>query len=232
VGGDLVETEPFVIIGADPFRRIDRALLQRGIDVASGQLLRHAAELLHDTPSEAADAKLQSLQVVDARDLLAEPAAHLTPGVAREQGCDVVAFVKFVEDFLAATEHVPGLVDARVGTEWNRRTEGECRVLAEIIIRRRVSHLDSAVLHGVKNLQARNDFAGGECLNLEFVVGCLANNLGHHFGSAVKSIERFRPTGRQTPFDLRHRLRDRRRGNGRSPRNAYSRDFDKVSTLH
>jgi hypothetical protein len=60
--GDLVEAELLVVIGPDPFGRVDRALLQRRIDVAAGDLLRHHAELLHDLAGEAADAHLQALR--------------------------------------------------------------------------------------------------------------------------------------------------------------------------
>ena len=79
---DLVEAELLVVIGTDPFGGVDRALFQRRIDVAAGKLLRHAAELLHDAAGKAADAEFQPLQIVDGVDLLAEPAAHLTSGVA------------------------------------------------------------------------------------------------------------------------------------------------------
>src|SRR5262249_25679746 len=55
---NLVETQLLVVVGADPFRGIDRALLQRRIDVAAGDLLRHDAELLQCLSSPAADAEL------------------------------------------------------------------------------------------------------------------------------------------------------------------------------
>ncbi len=42
---DLVQAELQVVIGADELGRIDRALFQRRIDVAAGDLLRHDAEL-------------------------------------------------------------------------------------------------------------------------------------------------------------------------------------------
>jgi hypothetical protein len=44
--------------------------------------------------------------------------------------------------------------------------KGECRILAEIIVRRGVAHLDRAVLHCVSGLQARHDLARGEDLDL------------------------------------------------------------------
>src|SRR5881275_1998486 len=52
-----------------------------------------------------------------------------------------------------------------------------------------------AVLNGIEHLQARNDFATGECLNLEFIVGGLADHLGHHLGAAIQRVQRFRPAG-------------------------------------
>ena len=82
---DLVEAEPFIVIRTDPFGRIDGTFFQRGIDVATGELLRHATELLHDAPGKAANAEFQSLEIGDGIDLLAEPAAHLTTGIAGEQ---------------------------------------------------------------------------------------------------------------------------------------------------
>jgi len=62
---DLVEAELLVVIGADPFRRVDRAFFERGINVAAGELLRHAAEFLASPAGETADAEFQSLQIVD-----------------------------------------------------------------------------------------------------------------------------------------------------------------------
>ena len=79
---NLVEAELLVVIGADPFGGVDRALFERRIDVATGDLLRHDAELLDDLAGEAPDAHLQALHVGDRLDFLAEPAAHLHAGVA------------------------------------------------------------------------------------------------------------------------------------------------------
>jgi len=52
-----------------------------------------------------------------------------------------------------------------------------------------VSHFHGGVLHGVEDLQARHDFAGRKGLDLEFVVGGLANDLGHDLGAAMQRIE-------------------------------------------
>src|SRR4030081_3346102 len=94
-----------------------------------------------------------------------------------------------------------------------------------------MSHLDGAVLHGIDDLQAGNDFASGEDLYLEFVVSCLSDGLGHDLRRTVKRIEGFRPAACHAPFDLRRRLRDRRRSNG-CPRHAHSSSLDEVTTFH
>src|SRR5581483_6295880 len=56
--GDLVEAELLVVVGADPFARVERALLQRRIDVATGQLLRHDADPGENGAGEAANPEL------------------------------------------------------------------------------------------------------------------------------------------------------------------------------
>jgi hypothetical protein len=75
-----------------------------------------------------------------------------------------------------------------------------------------VAHLDGLVLHGVEHREAGHDLAGGEHLNLEIVVGDLADALGEHFAGAVERVERLRPARRQPPSDLRRRLGDGRHG--------------------
>src|SRR5216684_1267845 len=60
---DLVEAELLVVVRADPFGRVDRALLERRVDVAAGDLLRHDAELGERKTAGSADAHLEALQV-------------------------------------------------------------------------------------------------------------------------------------------------------------------------
>src|ERR1019366_5114899 len=115
----LEESELLVIVGTDPFRAIDGALLERGVDVATGNLLRHRAKLLQHLPGKAADAEFQTLQIIEGVDFLAEPAAHLTARIASKKCVAVVAFVELVQKIFAAPLHIPGLVDALVGSEWH-----------------------------------------------------------------------------------------------------------------
>src|SRR5262249_12015135 len=80
-GSDLVETELLVVIGADPFSGVDGALLQRRIDIAAGDLLRHHTERLQRLAGPAADAEFEPLEIIDGLDLLAKPATHLRAGI-------------------------------------------------------------------------------------------------------------------------------------------------------
>src|SRR5262249_59522693 len=96
----------------------DGALLQRGIDVAAGDLLWHHAQSLQDHAGEAANAELQTLEVLERVDLLAEPAPHLAVGgTADEAGDPVLGAQEFIEQLLAATMEEPGILHAAVHAE-------------------------------------------------------------------------------------------------------------------
>jgi hypothetical protein len=209
---DLVEAELLVVVRTDPLAGVERALLESRIDVAARDLLRHAPELLQDLAGPAADAHLQALEIVDRVDLLAVPATHLTAGLRREQALDVVLLIELVHHDIAAALRPPGLVDAGVRAERDRRAEAEGRILAEIVVGRGVTDFDRAVLHGVDDRETRHDFAGGENLDLELVVGRLGDSLGHHLGRAVQRVQRLRPAAGHAPLDRRRRLRVCRRG--------------------
>ncbi len=187
---DLVEAELLVVVRTDPLGRIDRALLERRIDVAAGDLLRHHAELRHDLAGEAADAQLQALQVVDRLDLLAEPAAHLGAGMAHQEGGHLVFLVELAHQLEPAAEIDPRIVLAGVEAERQRGVEGEGRILADIVVGRGVAALDRLVLDGVDDLQAGDDLAGGEDADLELVVGEGRDALGEELAGAVDRVER------------------------------------------
>ena len=228
---DLVEAELLVVVGADPFRGVDRALLERRIDVAAGDLLRHAAKLGKNGPGEAADAHLEAVEVGGRLDLLAEPAAHLRPGIAGRKRDDIKFLVKVVHQFHAAAEIHPGVLLPGIEPERHGAAEGKGRILAEIIIGRGVAHLDGAVLHRVGSGKAGHDLAGGKNLNLEFVVGRFSHRLGEDLRRAIDGVERFREARGQPPFELGHGLRDRglgdRGGGGGKPRR-----LQELTTFH
>src|SRR5262249_87829 len=172
-----------------------------------------------------------ALEVVNAFDLLAEPAAHLGAGIAGGETDRVVILQQIIEQIFATTEAQPRNHLAAVEAERQSGPESEGRILAPIIIKRCVADLDRPILHGVEPLQARHDLARGEGLDLEFVVRDLGNTLGKIFAAAIERIERLWPACRQPPFDLRAGLRDRRRGNrGRSK--AQPRRLQEFTTFH
>jgi len=70
----LVQTELLVVIGPDPFGRIDGALLQRRIDLATRICCDTTPSLASTPAAKAADAKLQPIQVTDISDLATKPA--------------------------------------------------------------------------------------------------------------------------------------------------------------
>src|SRR6185295_6155267 len=139
---DLVEAELLVVVRTDPFAGVDRALLERRIDVAAGDLLRYHAETLEDQAREAADAELQALHVVHRLDFLAEPAAHLAAGAAEDEGAELVLLVVLVDQLMPAAVIEPGVVFALVHGEGQAGLEHEVRALAEVVVGRRLAGLD------------------------------------------------------------------------------------------
>ena len=232
---DLHEAELLVVIRADPFGGIDGALLERRIDVATGDLLRHHAELGHDVAGEARDAHLQALEVVDRLDLLAEPAAHLRRRVAADHADDVVALEEVVEQLLAAALGQPRIHLPRVEAERNDGRQREGRVLAEEVVAGGLAHLDRAVLHRVEHLQARDDLARREGADLELVVGRLGHDLGEVLDAAVQRVERLGEARGQAPVELGRGLGDggrRDRAGGRRGGGADTGGAEEFATLH
>ena len=86
----------------------------------------------------------------------------------------------------------PGILLAAIHAEGHDRAEGKSRVFTDIIIRRGVAHFDRGILHGIKRLQAGDDFARCKALDLELAVGGVRNGLGEGFRAAENRIQRFR----------------------------------------
>ena len=202
----------FVIVRTDPLRRINRTAFQRLIDFAAGNLLPDHAEFAEHLTGEAADAHLQALEIGQRFDFLAVPAAHLHAGVAGGELNAAVILEQIGHRLQAAAVIHPGVLLARVEPEGQCRGKGEGRVFADVVIRRGVAALHGAVLHGIKHLQAGDDFTGSEYADLEFAVGAFRYTLRQDFGSAVQRVEGFRETGREPPLDHRLRVNNRRRG--------------------
>jgi hypothetical protein len=139
---------------------------------------------------------------------------------------------ELVAEFLAAALIPPGVLLARVQPERHRGVDREGRVLADIIIRDGVAHLDGAVGGGVERLQARHDLAGGKHLDLEFVVGHVSDVFGDLGRAAIDRVQRLREARGHAPLDLGRGLRDRGRGHRGSRRGASCRNFQEITTLH
>ncbi len=198
----LVQAELLVVVRAHPLGRVDRALLERLVDLAAGDVLRHAADALEHLAAEAADAHLQALDVGQRLDLLAVPAAHLGAGVAHREVVDVVARVELAEQLHAVAFVHPRRHLAAVQAERDGAVHREGRVLAEEVVRRGVRHLDRAVLHAVDDAERGHQFATGVHRDLELAAGHVADLLGHHFGSAVDGVQRLRKARSQAPADV------------------------------
>ena len=231
-GRDAVEAELGVVVGADPLRGVDRALLQRGVDVAAGDLLRHHAELGEDLPGDAGDAHLEAVQVPDGLDLLAEPAAHLRAGVAARDGHGVVAFEERPQRLAPAARVEPGVELARVHAEGDGGVEGEGRVLADEVVGGGVRALHRAGLHRVRHLEARHQLAGLEHADLELVVRHRGDALRDVLRGAVDGVEGARERAGAAPPDLRRRLRQRRRGERRCAGGGDRAARDQPATIH
>jgi len=142
-----------------------------------------------------------------------------------------VLLEKFVGEFVATALRKPGVLLAGVEAERHRREDRKGRILADVIIRDSMAHLDGVIGGRVKRLQARNDFARRKQLNLKLVVGQFRNLLRKKLGGAVNRVQRFRKARGHAPLDLGRGLRDRRRGHGGGG-GTYRGNFQKITTLH
>jgi len=156
---------------------------------------------------------------------------HLSAGIGCCHPGAVEVLQQIVQEVGPVAEAKPGIHLARVQSERQRGAEREGRVLAPIVVEGGIAHLDSTVLHGVEHLQPRHELASGKHLNLELVIGDLGHALGEVFASAKERIQRFRPTRCKSPFHLRHRLGDSRRGD-RGRRHPNARRLEKFPSFH
>src|SRR5262245_30078591 len=150
--GDLIETKLFIIVGSDPFRRIDRSLFQRGVDVATGDLLRNDAELPKRLSGPTTNPHLKTFEVLRGLDLLFKPSAHLAAGVTHQQTLGVVLGSEFIDQLLTVAFMKPGILLTSIDTKWRRANQRPGRVLSDVIILSAMPHFDRAILDGVEHL--------------------------------------------------------------------------------
>ncbi len=197
----LVEAQLLVVVRAHPLQRVDRALFQRGVQVGARNRLRDHTEGLQHPARERIGAELQALEVGDGLDLLAEPAAHLSARVAAGEADDVVLGVELAHQLQAVALVHPGVHLPGVEAEGHGAAQAERRVLAIVVVGRRVRHLDGGVLHAVHHAEGRHQFAAGMHRDLELAASGFADLLGEHFRRAIDGVERLGEAGREAPAD-------------------------------
>src|SRR5262249_17470372 len=147
---DLVEAELLVVIRADPLGGIDGTLLQRRINVAAGDLLRHDPELRERLAGPAADAEFETFEILDSLDLLAEPATHLRAGIASDQRVHAEFLAELDHQLHAVAVVEPGVLLAGIEAERHGAKQRPGRVLADEIVGGAVADLDGAILNRVE----------------------------------------------------------------------------------
>src|SRR5262249_7697493 len=77
IASGVVQAQRHVVMRANPFARVDRAALERSVDLSGWHEDDGAARLGDYLAAEARNTHLESLVVADRDDLLPEPAGHL-----------------------------------------------------------------------------------------------------------------------------------------------------------
>ncbi len=209
---DLLQAEPLVVVGADPLGGVELLALQGRVDLGTRDRLRLHAELGEHLPAHAADPELQPLQVGEALDLAAEPAAHLGAGVAARQADQPGLGEDLGEQFGGAARLPPRGGAPGIEAEGHRGRQREGRILGHAEGRRPVAHLDGAGGHGVEQALGRDRLAGPLNLDLEAPVGGLRDDPAERLGRAVQDVEGLGVGGGQPPAQLRGGFGPGRRG--------------------
>ena len=231
--GDLEEAEFLVIVRADEFNRVERALFQRRINIARRDLLGHDPEFRQYRSGKAGGTHLQALEILDVLDFLAIPAAHLHARIAQREIDDVVGLVHLARQLHAIAFVHPGVHLARVQPKGDGRVEAEDRILAIVVIAAGMPHLDRILLHGIQNLERGDDFAAREVTDVELAVRGLAAILREQLAGAEQRIQAARETRRKAPVQGGRILRKHGRGNRCGTRDCANTGFlQKRTTLH
>src|SRR6266508_5302178 len=132
IPGDLVQTELLVVVRTDPLGGIDRAALERWINVGRGDLQWHDAELRQNHAAQPTDTELETFEIVDRVDLLAVEATHLHAHIAAGNGQDSVPLEQRADELHPAAVIHPGLLLARIEAEREPGIERDRGVLADV----------------------------------------------------------------------------------------------------
>ena len=159
----------------------------------------------------AAHAHFQALQVGNALDFLAIPAAHLGAGVAGAAALDVVLGVERIHQLAAVAMLHPGIHLAGGQAKRHGATKGKNRVFARKIVRRGLGHFNGAVLNGIDHAEGRHQFTAGMHRHFKLAAGQRLDGFGKLFATAINGVERLGKARRHAPANGSlgmHRRRD------------------------
>jgi hypothetical protein len=213
-----VQAEGEVVPGTDPFGRVQRARLQRGEDFAARQRLHVHADPAPDLAAEAGGAEGKTLQIVDACDLVGEPAGHLRAGIAAHPALQAELVIELVPEFLPATMIDPGVMLVAQHGVGSGGEEVEAGMVALPVIGRGVHHLRRSRGHGVEGFERRHQFAGAIDGDRQAAIAHGVDAVGEALRAHAQARKARRPGGDHAPLDalLRDRGGRERRCGGRA----------------
>ena len=231
--GDLVEAQRQIVIGADEFGGVERARLQRGKDFARRQIGHRRAELCPHLPAQPRRSEAQPLQVRHPGQLVAEPAARLRAGIARQEPLQPELVVDFVPDFLPAQITPPGRQLPAGHAKRHAGEKAQSLPLVLPVIGRAVAQLGRAVDHRIERLQPRHHFAGGIDLDGQPPATGPAYAVGKVLRAHAKARKVLGPGGHHAPVDRALGNGGRcKTGRGGCAKRGDRGRFEEVTSLH
>ena len=196
----LVEAQLFIVVRTDELGGVQRALFQGLVHVTRRHVLRHHTQLLHGFAEQATThAELQALEVGHGLDFFAVPATHLGASVASAAALDVVVGVERVHQLAAIAMVHPGIHLAGCQAERHGAAKGEDGVLAGVVVRGGLRHLDRAALQRVHHAEGRHQFTGCMHRHFELAAGQSAYRFRKHFGATENGVQRLGEAGSKAP---------------------------------
>ena len=232
VGSNLVETHGKIDIRSRPFGGIEDTCLERGQNLASGQVDRDDAKLVQHVRAETWNSHFQPVQVIDRVDFLAEPTPHVGAAGASQKATNAEAGVEFVPKGLPAAVLNPGIVLRRRQAARNRAKEGHRTVLRDPVVGRVVAAVGDAVANGIERLKSRHKLSSGVEFDGEATVRHLGDGVGDPLRAHADGRQIARPTRDHAPLDPV--LGDCRRGESAAQRSPGARGggLQETSAFH
>ena len=179
-----------VVIGADPLGGIDGAFFQGLVNLATRNVLWHAAQALNDFARKAAHTEFQALDVGQGLDFLAVPAPHLRTRIAGGEIDDVVLLVKLTHELQAIALEHPRRHLAAVQAKRNGAAQRKSFVFAKEVVRSGVRHFYCAILYTIHHTKRRHQLARCVGRNHKLAAAQFANLFHKGFGGTVNGVKR------------------------------------------